>query len=460
MLYVIPFILLLVIAIVLKKRDDANKDKSDDKSKKTSAKKISKTPNKRSGRATSQPNIPSIPEAESADQTSSSVLDSELKTSIESLIAARDYSSAEAKINQALNQDNTHHQLYLYLVDIHVAQRDEFAIKQVINYLRSLGLHEIADQADQKYKAATASNKTADHTAPSHSFESLAPSADSGVKSNAAFDALIESKNAKASGSLATFDLLQNDLAEPEVDDGLKAIDYVVDTPTAPTEAESGPELAFNELPKTTTQALDFSFTEVKPTTLVADVEFEAPVIAPSPTEPTQPDEAGQNVPLEFSFEPKVEPAPTSNFGDEDFIFKHDFNSTTPTDAENETKNDFDLFQAPIEPTTPQHAELEFKLDPPVVEQPLALDFESPIADTHALQPQINEAASADHDPLAQSFPALLSVNEMTLNLQLAERYIELGAYDSAKLLLSEQQQQFSAEQRQLSEKLLNRIAS
>lgn len=58
-----------------------------------------------------------------------------------------------------------------------------------------------------------------------------------------------------------------------------------------------------------------------------------------------------------------------------------------------------------------------------------------------------------------ESFPELLSINDAQLNLDLAEKYIELGAYDSARQLLNGTQDYTSA-QREQSENLLSRIAS
>ena len=60
---------------------------------------------------------------------------------------------------------------------------------------------------------------------------------------------------------------------------------------------------------------------------------------------------------------------------------------------------------------------------------------------------------------MAQSFPDLQQLDEAQLNLELAEQYIELGAYDSARELLKNKQA-FNAEQQQRSENLLNKIAS
>ena len=64
------------------------------------------------------------------------------------------------------------------------------------------------------------------------------------------------------------------------------------------------------------------------------------------------------------------------------------------------------------------------------------------------------------NDPLIQSFPELAQADEIQLDLDLARQYIDLGAYASARELLSQNESQYTAEQRQLSQTLLNRIAS
>ena len=61
-----------------------------------------------------------------------------IQTNIENLITERNFFAAEAQINQALKRDNSLHGLYLLLLDIHLQQKDEFAIDQLLNHLRSL----------------------------------------------------------------------------------------------------------------------------------------------------------------------------------------------------------------------------------------------------------------------------------------------------------------------------------
>jgi FimV-like protein len=59
-----------------------------------------------------------------------------------------------------------------------------------------------------------------------------------------------------------------------------------------------------------------------------------------------------------------------------------------------------------------------------------------------------------------QSFPDLQTMDEAQLNLDLAEQYIELGAYESARVILQTNQSLFNQDQQQYVEKLLNKIAS
>lgn len=51
-------------------------------------------------------------------------------------------------------------------------------------------------------------------------------------------------------------------------------------------------------------------------------------------------------------------------------------------------------------------------------------------------------------------------MNEISLNLELAQQYIQLGAFESAAELLLEQEAEYSAEQLQHAQQLRNQIAS
>src|SRR5690606_33030074 len=53
---------------------------------------------------------------------------------------------------QALNRDNSQHELYLLLLEIHILQKDEFAISQLLNHIRSLHLDDILEKAEAKQR--------------------------------------------------------------------------------------------------------------------------------------------------------------------------------------------------------------------------------------------------------------------------------------------------------------------
>ena len=72
-----------------------------------------------------------------------------------------------------------------------------------------------------------------------------------------------------------------------------------------------------------------------------------------------------------------------------------------------------------------------------------------------------SSASQADqNDPLVLSFPELIDVNEISLNLELAAQYIQLGAFESAHELLIEHEAEYTTEQRQQADQLRNQIAS
>lgn len=445
MLYVIPFVILLVVLIILKKRESANNEQGADKTKKTNLKKSNKKPTPRATRSTSQPTNPSTTAAVSS---SVKTLDPELKSSIESLIQSENYFSAEAKINQALNQDNDQHELYLYLLDIHAAQKDEFAIKQLINYLRSLGLHDIADQADQKHRQSLTQTQESSTTESVKvtSDQSAAPRA---VSSNAAFDALMNNDT-----STASLDHLQSSPeAHPEEKNDesnpFGAIEYSIEKKPAPSAEQS--------------QALDFNLnteTAVESAPLNDSITLNEPVQDATFSIPDEPAAATDVPPLEFSFTATPEKENSTVELAEDFIFDE---QATPSATESEFKPHFDLPKTPEpEPVVLSPiAEFTFHLDQPTAET------HTPTFETTVFESTSHTAATVDTheviqtaDPLAQSFPELLQVNEIQLNLDLAARYIELGAYESARQLLSQNEADYSLEQRDRSQMLLNQIAS
>lgn len=456
MWYVIPFVILLVVLLILKKRESANNDQGSEKSKKTNLKKTNKKTPSRTGRSTTSSSASAAPSTTAASTVKS--LDPELKTSIESLIQAENYFSAEAKINQALNQDNSQHELYLYLLDIHLAQKDEFAIKQLINYLRSLGLHDIADQADQKHRQSltpsqeshVAQSLTASTVASSHTAKN-AP-----ADRHAAFDELMDLNTSSSSFDQLkqepTAALSETPVVTPSVEHKeYDTIEYTPEKKPAPS-VEQAQALDFNLNTGTSAESVALS----EPTAQAVDVE-----VRQAPAQEIQA--------LEFSFTPKSEPAPSSTAHlSEDFVFNEKPASTAADTVENEFKLDFDLPKVSEPKPEPAPVALDpvpeftFSLDTPISADPQILAFETPAFDTSSQPAPLSETSELAHsdDPLAQSFPELLQVNEIQLNLDLAKKYIELGAYESARQLLSQNEAEYSSEQRDISQKLLNQIAS
>lgn len=438
LLYVIPFILLLVVAIVLKKREDANKENtSSNASAKNNNKKTAKKNVARTARSTTSQRQTAVVKEEVIITQTAKPLNPELKANIEKLISNKNYSSAEAKINQALNQDNAQHELYLYLVDIHLAQKDELAVNQLVNHIRSLGLDEIVTQAEEKQKAAQAESPI-----ESIAFEPTRSNTPETKTNHAAFDALIDHS--------ATPDQA-NQVAEQQT---------LNNAPEFNTSGGRDSRENQNDSLKEQVQPLEFNLDSItqKDTTPTADFSFEAPA-------PVEEKKAENIAPLEFSFTqtetatPVVNDQPVEEISTE---FKLDFAEplVTPTVIEEET-------------TVTHSNELEFKFTPneEVETQPtFSFDLDQKTEQVEVASPTLNfettpttteiGATVDSNDPLVQSFPELAQTDEIQLDLDLAQQYIDLGAYASARELLSQNESQYTAEQRQLSQTLLNRIAS
>ncbi|KGP67763.1 putative N-acetyltransferase YedL [Acinetobacter baumannii AB5075] len=109
--------------------------------------------------------------------------------------------------------------------------------------------------------------------------------------------------------------------------------------------------------------------------------------------------------------------------------------------------------QAPLEATS--IAPLEFSLDEPAL-------VPAPELETQNHIDVVNEAATQTQieDPLLEAFPELKQINENELDLKLAEQYIKFGANQAARNLLQGDEQKFNTEQQQHAKNLLNRIAS
>lgn len=407
----IPFILLLVVAIVLKKREDANKDGASTKVNKTNNKKATKKNVARTARTTSQRQQSSVVEDPIVIKQITKPLSADLKKSIEQLIAEKNFFSAEAKINQSLNQDNAQHELYLYLLDVHLAQKDEFAVNQLINHIRSLGLDDIVTQAEEKQKAAQV-----DKPIESIAFVPSTPAVDV-KKDTTAFDDLIG--GATPTASIA--DILPQSSNE--------ALEFTSSTPaTKPAEEPI--------------QALEFTLTPTETT----------PAHEVTPVAPVEESKAENIAPLEFSFTPEATPVPVEKLAEIVPEFKLDFAEPTPSPVVEEV--DFSFTPEPAAQPV-----LNFDLDQKteLFEAPATVQTDAPsqLQAESVAQNEINF-----NDPLVQAFPELAQVNEIQLNIDLAQQYITLGAYSAARELLTQDELSYTAQQREQSQSLLNQIAS
>lgn len=476
LIYVIPFILLLVIALVLKKRE-ANKE-SEPAAKKPAA--ASKTKAKKST-TTKKTTLKSTIVAEPvAEPQGSTPLPADLRQTIETQIRDRNFFSAEAQINQALKRDPSLHELYLLLLDVHLTQKDEFATRQLLDHLKNLGLEDILAQAEARIEAQKASQtkeETPASAAPTTAAFSETP-VSAKTQTPADFDALIQSSNSSTAST--SFDQLQQSLkTETPVAKTESApvadLEFTPSTPAAPVnppalaKAEEVQPLEFNlsfdsaagtqaatpvepaPAAAQEPQTLDFSF-ELEPTPTQA-----APV---TPVEPVTP-AAQEPQALDFSFElektateatPATTPAVTTPPAEEKSDFSFDF-SISPTP----------VAEQPVEPAVTAPADtaplFQFDLDSaPTIEATPAAP-EAPMVEEPAMA-AVATTAVDPHDPLIQSFPELAEVNEIQLNLELAQQYIELGAYDAARALLAEKEANYSAAQQQHATQLLNQIAS
>ena len=411
---IVLLVVVLVVAVVLKKRGDnqgntASKKGASKTAKTAATKKVSRTTLARE-------------EQEAAPQSTNPIPD-RLRQKLEQQIQSGNYQTAEAQINQALKQDNTQHELYLFLLDLHLAQKDDFAADQLIKHVHALKLEDIAKAAEAKHREYER-NRQPDSIefSPSHFQQPHTPAAIPVQNHTADFDALVQTP-AKQS-----FDDLQSEYSTPAEQE--KA-------------AEQAPEV----------QPLDFNFS------------FEQKESAePSPVaEPVETKE--QQQPLEFSF--NLEPSTTSPAIEESKIIESkpelnfDLSSLEVSSNQAETKSedipapglDFNFEPSENKLETPPAAEkIEFTFD--VTETVTQTEPK-----TAFIEPA-PQAPATGNDPLAQSFPDLQQLDEAQLNLELAEQYIELGIYESARELLKNSQALLNAEQQQRSEKLLNKIAS
>ena len=433
LIYVIPFILLLVVAIVLKKRE-ASKEAEPKTQKAVAAKNKAK-------KTTSSKKSPQQTQVveDVVAKKATTPLATDLRNKIEGQIRDRNFFSAEAQINQALNKDNSQHELYLLLLDIHLLQKDEFAISQLLNHLRSLELDDILAQAEAKKSDYEQLNQNTSHDTIEFKPTEIAPSAPKPVvevTNTADFDALMSSNNPAP---------VQASVVEPVQD--IKPLDFDTSAFTTTTTAQPEPSIEV--------QSLDFDISSLntptaepaKPAEELKPLDFGSLSLESTPAQPAE-TAAADIQPLDFSFNLDTAPTTTPEAEisppavDERPEFTFDFSSESTAEA----AKDIPAFS--FDTVSPSEAIIEEK--PAVVTPSLSFSLESTAP-----------ANTVDQsDPLVQSFPQLSEVNEIHLNLELAEQYIQLGAFEAAREILVEQEPNYSTEQRQQVEQLLSRIAS
>lgn len=417
MLYVIPFIILLVIAVILKKRENSQKQEA------TSPKTINKKTNKKANSKSSknsrekskvnvvEENLPPIPQ--------SSPVPEAVRQKIKQLIQEKQYSAAEAQVNQSLKKDNTQHELYLLLLEVHIAQKDEFAITQLISHIQSLALHEIVTQAETRQKEYESSRQPDAIDFPqAQTYEEPKNTPDT----TAQFDQLT------TSSSEASFDDLQKDYT--------------------PVKQEPAVEV----------EPLEFNFSFEQKTTEVDSAKPEDKISTETASETND-----LNT-LEFSFD--LEPIP--NKAEKSLEPSSEFTvETLKVDTTSTPDIDFDFSNFSIEKDSDSQSNnsQEIVLEENIQTQPLSvetLEFSLNPIESEDNQPNLNESELSleNNDPLVQAFPELKQLDENELDLKLVEQYIKLGAYSAAHALLASNEQKLNTEQQQRAKNLLNRIAS
>ncbi|AGH34287.1 TPA: hypothetical protein LUC54_003857 [Acinetobacter baumannii] len=419
MLYVIPFIILLVVAVILKKRENSQKQEATSpkninrKSGKKASAKSSKSSREKIKAKVIEENIPAIPQSNPVPEA--------LRHNIQQLIQEKQFSAAEAQVNQALKKDNTQHELYLLLLEIHIAQKDEFAIQQLISHIRSLGLNEIAAQAETRQKEYESSRQPDAIDFPQAQTYEEPKNTDT----TAQFDELT------TSSSEASFDGLQKDYTpvkqEPAVEIEPLEFNFSFEQ-TSATENTNRPA-----------QQPELSSTQE--TNELADLEFSFDLAPLHETE-----EKSQAV------EVKADQENSINALD----FNLDLNPSSPETKSVEQAPSLDeiklIEQTPLEATS--IAPLEFSLDEPALVTAPEIEIQNnEVVNERVTQTQIE-------DPLLEAFPELKQINENELDLKLAEQYIKFGANQAARNLLQSNEQKFNTEQQQHAKNLLNRIAS
>ncbi len=306
-------------------------------------------------------------------------------------------------------------------------------------------LDEILAQAEAKQREFEKSSSAVKETIDFPSAQPKTSSAQEAASTSDAFADLV----APAPSNELAFEQLQQDfqsskpapVAEPVAD--IQPLEFNFEPKTTPVETPKTEEAPVPAAPSVDfefqTTSTDIQTTAVTETAPVLDFKLDLEQPAPVETAPTVSEEIK---PLDFSF-----------------------SLDTPVPAAEKTAvpaTEFDLSSltaaAPVADPVAQTnlSGMDFKLDhlETTPEAPAATVMSFDLPATPA------QAAVDQHDPLVQSFPELLDVNEASINLDLAQQYIQLGAYAAAREIIAEREAEYTPEQQQRAEQLLNQIAS
>lgn len=430
MLYVIPFIILLVVAVVLKKRENGQKQETT--SPKSISKKSGKKASSKSSKSSREKSKANVVEEVAPALPQSSPVPEAVRQNILQLIQEKQFSAAEAQVNQALKKDNTQHELYLLLLEVHIAQKDEFAIQQLISHIRSLALNEIAIKAEARQKEYESSRQP-----DAIDF----PQAKAHEEPQAISDTTAQFDQLTTSSSETSFDDLQKDYApvkqEPAVEVEPLEFNFSFEK-TATTENASQPV----DEPEVSTSQQVSEVSSSQETNDLADLEFSFDLAPLHETEnKTQ------------AVEVKADQESSINALDFNLDLNPSSSETKPAEQAPSLDEIKLVEQAPLEVAS--IAPLEFSLDEPALVTAPELENQNSID-------VVNEAVTQAQieDPLLDAFPELKQVNESELDLKLAEQYIKFGENQAARNLLQANEQKFNTEQQQHAKNLLNRIAS
>lgn len=475
LLYIIPFVLLLVIAIVVKKRSAGQQES---KRKVEPKKKATKRPSTTSTDVTETQEVLTV-------ESQPKELDPALRRQIENLIQEKNFNTAEALINQALNADNSQHDLYLLLLQIHIDQNDQFSTNQLLSHLRSLNLYDVVREAEQRLTERKEQAKPdsiqftpvqlSDEETPEVA-KAVEPEKPTPQAKAVDFDQLksgldLEKPQAQEQPSALSFDQLQAELqtataAPVEKTEEHKPLEFNL-------EGFSKPEVKSEPTPIAEPIHLNIEphTTETKgPETFTAKIDFGQETDQIPEVAKTEHHDATAQLHLE-SLEKKVEPAAAQPEEAPVVEFKFDFTepavpekqpeSVSPPTAQPEVSFTFDKLeeaQAKTETVT-QPVEVE-PVSLSVVSFDLIEETQTGIVPEPVVEEAIAEAPKSSVDYVVQQFPELAELNDTELNLSLAEQYIRLGAFSSARALLEDPQIQYNSDELDRAKYLLNQIAS